>query len=50
MSKPSYIGLLRIVYKAATVFNITQFDCDGTLVTLVYDLPMKRTQEALRER
>lgn len=50
MSKPTYISVLRIVYKAATLFGITDFDCNDALVTLVYGLPMKRTQEALRER
>lgn len=50
MSKPTYISVLRIVYKAATLFDMTGFDCNDALVSLVYGLPMKRTQEALRER
>jgi len=50
MSKPTYISVLRTAYKAATMFDITDFDCNDALVTLVYGLPMKRTQEALRER
>ncbi|CEP13385.1 hypothetical protein [Parasitella parasitica] len=50
MSKPSYISLLKIVYKAARVHGITEFDCNDIIISLVYSLPMKRTQEALRER
>ncbi|KAI8643710.1 hypothetical protein BD408DRAFT_341945 [Parasitella parasitica] len=50
MSKPSYISLLNIVYKAAKNLGIVELDCDDTLFSLVYSLPMKRTQEAIRER
>lgn len=50
MSKPTYVSVLRTVYKAATLFDMADFDCNDALVTLVYSLPMKRTQEALRER
>jgi hypothetical protein len=50
MSKPGYLCLLGILYDAAIKFSFDQLDCDNNLVTLVYGLQMKRSQEALRER
>ncbi|RCH86084.1 hypothetical protein CU098_001180, partial [Rhizopus stolonifer] len=50
MSKPAYLSLLNIVYTAARKYDYFELDCDDTLVSLVYGLQMKRTQEALRER
>lgn len=50
MSKPNYIRLLNIVYASAIKHSCFALDCDSAIVTLVYRLPMKRTQEALRER
>lgn len=50
MSKPNYIRLLNIVYGSAIKHSCFKLDCDTAIVSLVYGLQMKRTQEALRER
>lgn len=50
MSKPNYIRLLNIIYASAIEHSYFTLDCDSAIVKLVYGLPMKRTQEALRER
>ncbi|KAI8359079.1 hypothetical protein EDC96DRAFT_545587 [Choanephora cucurbitarum] len=50
MSKPAYLTLLSTLYIAAKQFDYFELDCDDVLVSLVYQLQMKRTQEALRER
>ncbi|KAI7894857.1 uncharacterized protein EV154DRAFT_599678 [Mucor mucedo] len=50
MSKPNYIRLLNIVYASAIEHSYFTLGCDSPIVKLVYGLPMKRTQEALRER
>jgi hypothetical protein len=50
MSKPGYLRLLGILYSSAIKFSFYELDCDSDLVTLVYNLQMKRTQEALREK
>lgn len=50
MSKLAYLRLLSIVYQAARKHSTYTLNCDSAIVTLVYELQMKRTQEALRER
>jgi hypothetical protein len=50
MSKPNYLRLLSIVYEAARKHSYFELDCDSAIVSLVYGLQMKRTQEVLRER
>lgn len=50
MSKPYHIRLLSVVYEAARKFSYFNLDCNDAVVSLVYGLPMKRTQDALRER
>lgn len=50
MSKPYHIRLLSIVYESARRFSYFNLDCNDAIVSLVYGLPMKRTQDALRER
>lgn len=50
MSKPYHIRLLSIVYESARRFSYFNLECNDAIVSLVYGLPMKRTQDALRER
>ncbi|KAG1051318.1 hypothetical protein G6F43_006464 [Rhizopus delemar] len=50
MSKPFHIRLLNIIYQAAADLSYFGLDYNDAIVSLIYGLQMKRTQEAIQER